>query len=191
MIYTQKIKDAILFAIETHELNKKQKRKGKDVPYITHPFTVGIILSLVGAREELVISGILHDTIEDSDENKKVSKEMIENKFGLEVSKLVVSVTEEDKALSWDERKKTALEHIKNFSNDSVLLKSADIISNVSELKDDFDRNENKIFESFSQPKEKTLKVYENVIKALIKKWPQNPLIEDLNIVLKKICKMY
>ncbi len=43
---------------------------------------------------------------------------LIEERFGKEVLNLVMSVTEQDKDLSWDERKAEALEHIKNFSND-------------------------------------------------------------------------
>ncbi|MBF8280961.1 MAG: HD protein [Candidatus Magasanikbacteria bacterium] len=52
MIYTTLIKDAIKFSIKTHEVYQKQKRKGKDIPYITHPLTVGLILSAAGANEE-------------------------------------------------------------------------------------------------------------------------------------------
>jgi (p)ppGpp synthase/HD superfamily hydrolase len=37
MVYREQIKKAIRFAIKTHEVYQKQKRKGKDVPYITHP----------------------------------------------------------------------------------------------------------------------------------------------------------
>ncbi len=70
MIYTQKIQHAIRFAIKTHEGYQKQKRKGKDVPYITHPLTVGLILAKAGANEDVIIAGILHDTIEDSIEEK-------------------------------------------------------------------------------------------------------------------------
>ena len=66
MIYTKKIKDAIKFSIKTHEVYQKQKRKGKDIPYITHPLTVGLILARAGAWPHIIAGGILHDTIEDS-----------------------------------------------------------------------------------------------------------------------------
>ena len=130
MIYTEKIEEAIRFSIQTHELDEKQKRKGKDIPYITHPLTVGLILSLAGASEDVVIAGILHDTIEDS----VVTKEMIALQFGENVMQLVLSVTEQDKSKSWEVRKAEALEHIKTFSHDSLLLKSGDIISNTREI---------------------------------------------------------
>ena len=108
MIYTSKIKKAIKFATKTHEVYQKQKRKGKDIAYITHPLTVGIILSQAKASEDVIVAGILHDTIEDSTDEKKVTIEMIEERFGKETSNLVLSVTETDKSLSWEERKKQA-----------------------------------------------------------------------------------
>ena len=43
MVYTDLIREAVSFAIKTHEIDQKQLRKGKDIPYITHPLTVGII----------------------------------------------------------------------------------------------------------------------------------------------------
>ena len=187
MLYTPQIQKAILLAIETHEINEKQKRKGKDIPYLTHPLTVGIILSLAQAKEDVIIAGILHDTIEDSIEEKKVTKEKISEEFNENVAQLVLSVTEQDKSLTWEERKREALNHIGNFSNDSVLVKSADLISNVSEIKDDYDKDGNEMFNKFKAPKEKTLESYENVAKTLISKWPESPLVNDLNNILESI----
>ncbi len=190
MIYTQKIKDAINLAIQTHEVNEKQKRKGKDIPYITHPLIVGLILASSGASEDVVVAGILHDTIEDSIEAKKVTKEMIAELFGENVMQLVLSVTEQDKSLSWEERKAEALEHIKTFSNDSVLLKSADIIANTSELIQDHQWEGEAIFSRFNAPKERILQGYMDSIEALLEKWPESPLVEDLidiSVRLKRI----
>lgn len=102
-----KIQKAIKFATKTHEIYQKQKRKGKDVSYITHPLTVGIILSCIGASDDAVCAGILHDTIEDSISEKKVTFEMLKERFGKEVAQIVLDVTETDKTLSWEERKKS------------------------------------------------------------------------------------
>lgn len=77
MIFTPAIKKAIFFSVKTHEVYQKQKRKGKDIAYITHPLTVGLILARANAPEDVVIAGILHDTIEDSVDNKKVTREML------------------------------------------------------------------------------------------------------------------
>jgi hypothetical protein len=176
MIYTQKIQKAVEFAIQTHEIDEKQKRKGKDIPYITHPLTVGLILSIAGASEDVVIAGILHDTIEDS----VVTKEMIALQFGENVMQLVLSVTEQDKSKSWEVRKAEALEHIKTFSHDSLLLKSGDVIANTREILADYKKDGDIMFSKFNAPKEKILESSIKTIKAIVEMWPESPLAEDL-----------
>jgi (p)ppGpp synthase/HD superfamily hydrolase len=50
-----------------------------------------------------VVAGILHDTIEDSVEQKKVSKAMIIERFGNSVADLVESVLRTDYAREFDD----------------------------------------------------------------------------------------
>ena len=54
-----KIETAIIFAAKAHH---NQKRKGTDIPYITHPFAVGMLLQKEKCSEEVIAAGILHDT---------------------------------------------------------------------------------------------------------------------------------
>jgi hypothetical protein len=180
MIKTIQLQKAIKFAIKTHEVYQKQKRKGKDIAYITHPLTVGLLLSQNKAKKEVILAGILHDTIEDSIEEKKVSYEMLKERFDQEVADLVLSVTEKNKALSWKERKETALEEIKEFSKDSLLLKSADMIANLSEIVDDYKKDKDKIFERFNASKEEIILHQLKAIQVIISKWPNNPFASDL-----------
>jgi len=187
MLYTQKIREAIHFSIHTHEIQQKQKRKGKDIPYITHPLTVGLILARVGTSENVVVAGILHDTIEDSAPEKKVTKRMITDQFGKDVSDLVLSVTEQNRDLPWDARKEEALEHIRHFSYGSHLLKSADVLANVSELLEDYEREGDGTFKRFHVPKEKMLGHYLKLVDALLDKWPMTPLVDDLNLIRRKL----
>jgi (p)ppGpp synthase/HD superfamily hydrolase len=175
---------AIKFAAKTHNHYQQQVRKGKDIPYITHPLTVGIILTGINASEDVVVAGILHDTIEDSIDEKKVTPKMLTERFGKNVSDLVMSVTEVDKSMSWADRKREAIEHIKHFSNDSVLIKSADIISNVSELLDDYERYGDEVFERFKASKEDTIKNILKTTNTIIAKWSKNILIKDLKSLL-------
>ena len=184
---TPKMQEAIRFSIKTHEVYQKQKRKGKDIPYITHPLTVGLILARAGASEDVVIAGILHDTIEDSAPEKKVTKEMIAERFGESVASLVLSVTETDKELTWEERKAEALEHIKSFSNDSLLLKSADIIANTSELIEDYSKGGDGVFDRFNAPKERLLEQSLRTIRAIYEKWPESPLAPNLRDIEAKL----
>jgi len=180
IIYTLRMKNAIRFSIKTHEVYQKQKRKGKDIAYITHPMTVGTILALAGAREEVVIAGILHDTIEDSVEEKKVDEAMLLDRFGREVMEIVKSVSEDKDCADWEERKRKAREKIKTYNQDSLLVKSADIISNVSELIDDFILGGDEIFNRFGGPKEKVVANYLKAMEMILNRWKENPLANDL-----------
>ena len=180
MLYSQKIQKAIRFSVKTHEVYQKQKRKGKDIPYITHPLIVGLILARAGANEDVVIAGIIHDTIEDSVPEKKVTKAMITERFGDTVAGIVDDVTEQNKDLPWEERKKKALEHVETLGNESLLVKSADLISNISEIIADHQTEGDEIFQRFNAPKEKIVRHYQNMINAVTSRWPGNPLIEDL-----------
>jgi hypothetical protein len=187
MVYTKKIKDAIKLAIKTHEVDQKQKRKGKDVPYIIHPLTVGLILSLAGAVEDTIVAGILHDTIEDSIPGNKVTKDVLEKQFGKDVSELVCSVTESDKNISWDIRKKEALDHVRTFSHKSILLKSADIISNSTELIEDYQKDGESVWRRFNAPKEKLLENLHLLIVTILRRWPENPLAKDLESIIEHL----
>lgn len=189
MIYTAKIQQAIRFSIKTHEVYQKQKRKGKDVPYITHPFIVELILARARASEDVIVAGILHDTIEDSIGEKKVTRQMLEQQFGTSVADLVESVTETRKDLPWAERKREALAHIEQFSEQSVLVKSADVISNLSELFDDYTRDGEATWRRFNAPKEDLLHNARLVISALQDRWSDNPLADDLRDLLNKVGK--
>jgi (p)ppGpp synthase/HD superfamily hydrolase len=180
MVMTEKIQRAIKFAAKTHDLYQKQKRKGKDISYITHPLTIGIILSKLGVEDDVIAAGILHDTIEDSPEHKKVSSQMLAERFGDRVAKIVDDLTEKNKDLSWEDRKQKAFEDLDKMSEESLLVKSADIVSNISELLDDYARYREDVFEHFTSSKEKKINNYLRVISKIIDIWPQNPLLEDL-----------
>ncbi len=185
--YSTRLQKAVRFSMKTHEVYQKQKRKGKDIPYITHPLTVGLILARAGASEDVVIAGILHDTIEDSPSTKKVTREMIADRVGQNVADLVASVTEFRKDLPWEERKREALTHIESFSLESLLVKSADVVGNLTELIDDYERLGEAFWSRCNAPKEKILDNAHQVISAILRRWPGNPLAGDLREIDRRL----
>ena len=109
------IDQAIRFAAEAH---KDMKRKGTGQPYIFHPLEVLNLVSLMTLDDDVLCAAILHDTVEDTD----VSIEDIEREFGDHVAKLVAYETEDkkgnvNKAATWLDRKKEALETIRNIDD--------------------------------------------------------------------------
>ena len=182
LIFSPNIFKAIKFAIKTHEIYQKQKRKGKDIPYITHPLTVGLILARAGAPENIIIAGILHDTMEDGAIGHKVTRAMLDERFVLSVGDMVSGVSEQNKDLPWNERKQEALERIKIMQGPTLWVKSADVISNVSELLDDYGHDGDVVFSRFNAPKKDIIANYIAVLRALIERWEEfeNPLVADL-----------
>ncbi len=81
----EKIREAYIFAEKCH---KGQFRKTGE-PYIIHPLNVAIILTEIYADKETIMAALMHDVIEDCD----VEKEEIDEKFGLEVGRLVYGVS--------------------------------------------------------------------------------------------------
>ena len=73
------------FAVKAH---KNQKRKSGD-PYVIHPVAVANILSDLRLDSATIVTGLLHDTIEDTN----ATYEVVLKEFGKEVADLVDGVT--------------------------------------------------------------------------------------------------
>ena len=113
---------AFLFALKAHE---NQFRKD-GTPYITHPVEVAMELARNGADEELICAGFLHDTLEDAG----ITREQLTAEFGENVA-YVVATDSEDKSKTWEERKRIALEKLRQGSRSYKMLTCADKLSNI------------------------------------------------------------
>ena len=126
-----KIKQAFKFANKAH---RGQKRKsGHD--FIVHPVEVAYHLARLELEPNVIVAGLLHDVIEDTNTTNKE----IEKKFGMEVSKLVSSLTK----LNITEDNINELVEKKNLRNFLVsmaedvrvaIIKLADRLHNVETL---------------------------------------------------------
>ena len=120
------IQKAIIFATLKHE---GQKRKGTDIPYIVHPMEVMQILTEMNCTEKVIIAGILHDTLEDTD----ATPEEIEKEFGKDVL-AIVQTESEDKSKTWKERKAATIDHLKGASSPTKIVCFADKLSNIRSM---------------------------------------------------------
>jgi (p)ppGpp synthase/HD superfamily hydrolase len=112
--------------------HKNQQRKGIDAePYVNHLLEVAELIAHADGPGDLevVIAGLLHDTVEDVD----VTREDLVAEFGERVAELVLHVTD-DKTLSKDRRKWLQIEHAPGLPRDAKLIKLADKTSNLRAL---------------------------------------------------------
>lgn len=94
------LKRALDWAAVWHR-DQRRKYPGADVPYVSHLAGVAITLARHRFDDEVVAAGALHDSIEDAG----VTFAEIERRFSRRVAELVQHASEEDKSLSWEERK--------------------------------------------------------------------------------------
>ena len=119
---------AKMFAIKAH---MGQVRKSEpDKPMIIHPLSVGMLLEEYGYDDNVIAAGYLHDVVEDT----KYTIEEIEKIFGKDIASLVMTASEPDKSLSWEERKKHTIKTTKKLPLRNKLVICADKINNLEDL---------------------------------------------------------
>jgi guanosine-3',5'-bis(diphosphate) 3'-pyrophosphohydrolase len=121
---------AALFAAEKH---RHQRRKDAAAsPYINHPLTVANILANEGGIDDpvVLIAALLHDTLEDT----ATTIAELKAAFGAEITGVVLEVTD-DTSLPSAERKRLQVEHAPKASSRAKLVKLADKIANLRDLR--------------------------------------------------------
>ncbi|MFZ8864844.1 MAG: RelA/SpoT family protein [Rickettsiales bacterium] len=83
------LKKAIEFARSAHS----SQIRASGEPYFIHPLAVANILADLTLDDASIITGLLHDTLEDT----MVTEHTIEKEYGIEVAKLVLGVTKLNK----------------------------------------------------------------------------------------------
>lgn len=167
---------AIDYAIIAH---KGQTRKGTDIPYITHPVNVGIFLSQLTTDEDVIVSGFLHDVIEDT----PITEEDIKTNFNVNVLRLVLS-NSEDKSKSWEERKSHTINSIQNCFEDELLLLFADKFCNLKDIYNTYQNIGDAIWSRFNRGQDKQKWYYVNLYREFNKR---KDIIPELYLMQFKI----
>lgn len=154
-----RIEEAIEVAAQAHN---GQYRKGTHTPYISHPYAVGLILMSEGCSEEVVIAGILHDTVEDTD----LTLDCIKRSFGQSIAEIVDGCSE-DKSLRWRERKTERIEALKTASTEVCLVTSADKLHNLRTVISEYDEIGDVVWERFHGGIEAQAWYYRSILDSL------------------------
>jgi len=172
----ERIARAFEIALKAH---KNQKRKVSYAPYIVHPMEVAINLMKEKAPETLIISALLHDTVEDTN----ITLEDIRKEFGSEIAVLVDGVTEPEELRknspkTWNERKEHTIEFMKTASKEIKLISCSDKLANTRSLIEDQKKYGDKLWLNFKGGKTST-KWY---MTKMLKSFKQGENIEETNI---------
>lgn len=152
------LKKAMEFAKEKH---KCQKRKGSNLPYITHIRAVSAILNEERADIKTIIVGVLHDTLEDTN----TTIEELTKEFGVEIAYMVDTLSEK-KGLPYNDRKHMQSLRIKHACKEVKMVKCADCLSNLTDTLNDLKTNPN-VWSKFNASKQDIQKHYKETIEAI------------------------
>ena len=173
---------AMKFAIKAHDGKFRKAELSK--PYIFHPIDVANLLQNYGFDDNVVAAGYLHDVIEDTE----YTKEDILKNFGEDICSLVLGATEEDKSLSWEERKLGTINRVKKMDLRHKAIVACDKISNIEDLRFKFGKDGMEDFSSFNRGKDKKLWYWNEVYKSLIDSEDKNlPIFSRLSKNLDSI----
>jgi len=151
-----RIRKALEISFERH---REQKRKVSGAPYIVHILDVAkYLLSEPDVPEDVIVAGILHDTLEDTD----YSPEELEQEFGKSVLDLVqfatepahkVNTSKEEKVRTWKTRKQNTIYSSRRASREEMLVLLADKLSNLQSIKESRIAKGESIWKAFNASK--------------------------------------
>ncbi|MDR0484519.1 MAG: RelA/SpoT family protein [Alphaproteobacteria bacterium] len=126
------IHEAAIFAENAH----KGQLRASNEPYITHPLNVAIDLIQYSFDTHMIIASLLHDVVEDT----PVSIEIIKEKFGEDITTMVVGLTKLSK-YSFTSKEEAKVENLRKFIISFIddirvlIIKIFDRLDNIRTLK--------------------------------------------------------
>ncbi len=183
MIYSEKLHKALIIASQKHF---GQKRKINKSPYIIHPFAVCLILTQFTKNEDILISAILHDTLEDTN----YTKQELEKDFGKKILNIIIHLTEQEFSdkikKTWLQRKIHYLELLNNAPYESLMVCAADKIHNLQSLIFHYKFLGQKIWNYFPNSTPKQQLWFHSQVFKILKRKLNNPIVDLYKNTIKQ-----
>jgi len=176
-----------LAALElAHELHRHQRRKGGDVPYVTHLLAVAAIVGESGGTETEVVAALLHDAVEDQGGPRTLAR--IRDAFGDDVAAIVdgCSDTDVEPKPPWRARKQAYIDAMETAEHSVLLVSAADKLHNARCTLQDLRLHGAVVWERFSGKRDGTLWYYETIT-AVFRRRLDAPLVTDLSDVVRRL----
>jgi (p)ppGpp synthase/HD superfamily hydrolase len=172
MNHTPQIKKAIQFAARKHHGQLRvSSTPDEPLPYVTHLFSVALLVAENGASDDTVTAALLHDTIEDTG----TTREEIATTFNERVAVLVEAVSER-KDLEWKERKEDYLANMGKMDEEALLIAIADKIDNVESRTEEYEVGGDAFLNRWKRPNSDYLWFYGEALRAAESRLPNHPL---------------
>ena len=184
---TQRYADAVAYAATAHDA---QRRKGTDIPYIAHLLAVSGSVLEAGGDEDQAIAGLLHDVVEDQGGLPRA--EDVRARFGDRVADIVLgcsdSTTEDRKdKLPYAERKAAHIAHLREASDDVLLVTAADKLHNARAIHSDLLVDGPGMLSRFNGTPEQILWYYDSILEVLESRVVASTLTASLRHTIREI----
>ena len=158
---TDRFKQAFNYAFELH---LHQKRKGSQIPYISHLLGVTSLVLEDGGDEDEAIAALLHDAVEDQGGAPILAE--IRSCFGERVAQIVDGLTDAYGAPKppWRERKELYLAHLRNADPAVRRVSLADKLHNARSILANLHTIGDATWKRFNGGREGTLWYYRTLV---------------------------
>lgn len=210
--FEERYEQALRIAAVVHA---EDVRKGTRIPYITHVVHVSRLLQEYGASEAIVLAGLLHDVLEDADDNA-VTRErlaavfpgfeaapgpdsllealvgLIDRHVGKDARRHAQAVSEQKveggDPRPWKTRKLEQLAHLGSADEQVALLKGADTLHNITAIADDVETAGASVLTRFNASPDDLLWYYGSVVAVVVSRLtPQHALSAALDMRLQRL----
>ena len=186
MTYGERFEEALTYAARLH---RTQRRKGTNIPYVTHLLAVAAIVGENGGTEDEVIAALLHDAVED--QGGAATREEIRRRFGDAVADIVDEVSDTDVVPKppWRERKEAYVARIRDAQRSARLVSAADKLHNARSVLRDLRAEGDALWRRFTGTKEETIWYYRALVDAFRAAGGLEDLVGELDEVVGDIEK--
>jgi (p)ppGpp synthase/HD superfamily hydrolase len=162
-LLSPRFEQALLMASRLHA---RQRRKGADIPYVSHLLAVASLVLEDGGSEDEAIAALLHDAVED--QGGAPTLERIRQAFGDRVAGIVAGCTDSDTDPKppWRERKERYIAHIRHAGPDVRRVSSADKLHNARAILADFRKHGDAVWDRFTADRQGVLWYYRSLVTA-------------------------
>ncbi len=183
---SSRFEEAFGYALHLHV---GQRRKGTNVPYVSHLLSVAALVMEDGGGEDEAIAALLHDAVED--QGGRETRMEISQRFGESVARIVDGCTDTDETPKppWRERKEQYVAHIENAAPEVRRVSMADKLHNSRTILADLERRGDEVWKRFKGGKEGTLWYYRTLVESY-RKGGNGYLFRELERVVEQMEKI-
>jgi (p)ppGpp synthase/HD superfamily hydrolase len=134
------VQEAARYAETAHA---DDRRKGTDIPYLSHLWGVAALVMDHGGDDRQVAAALLHDVVEDHGGEARLAD--VRSRFGDDVADMVADLSDSvvDTTAGvpkppWEERKRAYLDHLTQVADRSALVSAADKLHNLRAITSDY-----------------------------------------------------